>query len=113
MFVKLPMVDNTFRNWSGRSHATVNAQIPPELDPHVARISGSLVIASEYLLVTNGSASSIRNRDYASPSESYSKLRLLCPSRVPGFKKIATQTGISFAAIKLSKTSGTRHPPFV
>src|ERR1043166_6209200 len=82
------MVESTLRNWSGRSHATVNAQIPPELDPQIARVSGSPVIATEYRFVTNGMTSPIRNLAYASPNESYSKLRLLWASRVPGFKKM-------------------------
>lgn len=33
MAVKLPMKLTTFRNASGRSHATVNAQMPPEEFP--------------------------------------------------------------------------------
>src|SRR5436190_21310424 len=100
------MVESTFRNWSGRSQATVNAQIPPELEPQIARISGSAVIASEYLFVTKGMTSLIKNLAYASPRESYSKLRLLWFPRIPGFRKIAIVTGISFVAIRLSNTTG-------
>ena len=91
----------------------MNAQIPPELEPQLARISGSPVIASEYLFVTNGMASLSKNLAYASPNESYSKLRLLCSARIPGFKKMAIVTGISLAAIRLSNTTGTRQLPFV
>ena len=35
MFVKLPIVLTTLRNWSGRCQATVNAQIAPELAPEM------------------------------------------------------------------------------
>jgi hypothetical protein len=42
MFVKLPIVLSTLWNWSGRSHATVNAAIAPELAPPIAWSSGSL-----------------------------------------------------------------------
>src|ERR1043166_333873 len=113
MLVKLPIVESTLRNWSGRSQATVKAQIPPELEPQVARRSGSAVMASEYLFVTKGMASFSKNLAYASPNESYSKPRLLTSARVPGFKKMATVTGISRQAIRLSNTTGTRQLPFV
>ena len=33
MFVKLPTMLSTLRKWSGRSHATVNAAMAPELAP--------------------------------------------------------------------------------
>ena len=34
------VVDSTLRNASGCSQATVNEQMPPELAPQIARISG-------------------------------------------------------------------------
>ena len=68
MFVKLPMLDRTFRNISGRSHATVNAQIPPELEPQIARISGSAV--KLYSWAKSGRISSQMNRAYCAPIES-------------------------------------------
>jgi len=40
MLVKLPMWLMTLRNWSGRSHATVNAAMPPELAPQTPRFDG-------------------------------------------------------------------------
>ena len=39
--VKLPIPLTTFPNTSGRSHAAVNAQLPPELPPTNARPAGS------------------------------------------------------------------------
>ncbi len=70
MFVKLPMWLTTLRKESGLSQATVNAQMPPELAPTIARPSGSLVRL--YLWPISGRSSSIRKRAYSSPSESYS-----------------------------------------
>ena len=40
MLVKLPIVLMTLRNWSGRCHATVNAQMAPELAPAIAAVVG-------------------------------------------------------------------------
>ena len=127
MAVKLPMWLTTLRNWSGRSHATVNAQIPPLLIPQIARPSGSSVIL--YSLPTSGRISSSRNRAYWSLSVSYSKLRLVGltpqPCRffpsvstgffdgsLPGLMKTPIVTGISPLWIRLSKTIGTRQSPF-
>jgi hypothetical protein len=73
MLVKLPMWLTTLPNDSGRSHATVNAAIAPELLPEMARPAGSEVRLSPF--VASGSSSSRRKRAFASPSESYSKLR--------------------------------------
>ena len=75
MFVKLPTWLSTLRKASGRCQATVNAQMPPEEMPQIARHSGSSV--SLYFLPTSGRISSSRNRAYWSLSVSYSKLRLL------------------------------------
>jgi len=47
MLVKLPICESTLRNWSGRSQATVKAQMPPELMPAMPRISGSSLIRTE------------------------------------------------------------------
>src|SRR3954471_24607366 len=74
MLVNDPMLVNTLRNWSGRSHATVNAQMPPELAPAIIRPSG--LAESLYCFATSGRISSSRNLAYVSPSESYSTLRL-------------------------------------
>jgi hypothetical protein len=60
MLVKLPMWLNTLWKASGRSHATVNAQMPPELAPAIARWSGSVVRL--YFLPTSGSSSSMTKR---------------------------------------------------
>ena len=60
MLVKLPAQESTLRNWSGRSQATVKAQIPPEDMPAMARLSGSE--RSLTVLPTSGSTSSIRKR---------------------------------------------------
>ena len=76
MFVKLPTWLSTLRKWSGRSHATVNAQMPPELMPQIARRLG-IAASGCTSSPTSGRISSIRKRAYWSPSESYSKLRLL------------------------------------
>src|SRR5438067_3131826 len=101
MLVKLPTQLNTFENWSGFSHATVNAQMPPELEPEIARSLGSF----ERLRVfpTSGRISSRRNRAYWSERVSYSKLRFdpgFAPSfsggNVPGLMKIPIAIGISF-----------------
>ena len=43
MFVKLPTWLSTLRKASGRCQATVNAQMPPEEMPQIARHSGSSV----------------------------------------------------------------------
>ena len=59
MFVKLPMWLRTLRKASGRSQATVNEQMPPELAPPIARASGSFVRL--YRAATSGRSSSIRN----------------------------------------------------
>ena len=40
MFVKLPVQEITLLNSFGRSHATVNAQMPPLLWPAIARPAG-------------------------------------------------------------------------
>ena len=41
MFVKLPIHESTLLNSSGRSQATVKAQIPPLLAPAIARLAAS------------------------------------------------------------------------
>jgi hypothetical protein len=127
MFVNDPMWLTTFRNWSGRSHAAVNAQMPPLLIPQIARCSGSSL--SLYCLPTSGRISSSRNRAYWSLSVSYSKLRFVGlrfhPSRrfpsagggffcgsFPGLMKIPIVTGISPRWIRLSNTTGVRNSPF-
>src|SRR4051794_26201149 len=73
MFVKLPTCESTFENRSGRSHAAVNAQMPPELIPQIARPEASL--RSFTLFPTSGRISFSRKLAYWLESESYSKLR--------------------------------------
>ena len=73
MFVKLPTQVSTLRNSSGRSQATVQAQMPPLLIPAIARPSASW--RSLNVFSTSGRISSSRNRAYWSESVSYSKLR--------------------------------------
>ena len=41
MLVKLPQWLTTLPKASGRSQATVKAQMPPELIPQIARLAGS------------------------------------------------------------------------
>ena len=60
MLVKLPTHDSTLRNSSGRSQATVQAQMPPLLIPAMARLSGSW--RSFTVFSTSGRISSSRNR---------------------------------------------------
>ena len=60
MFVKLPMWLITLPKLSGRSHATVKAQMPPLLAPAIARIAGSLERFSS--ASTRGRTSSCRKR---------------------------------------------------
>ena len=54
------MNESTRRNASGRFQAAVNAQMPPEEDPPIARRFGSGLIADVF--ATSGSSSSIRKR---------------------------------------------------
>jgi hypothetical protein len=114
--VYVPIVLNTRRNASGRSQATVKAQIAPELAPPIAQSFGS--VETLYFRRTSGSTSSRRKRAYRSPMLSYSKLRLnrgsapgFAAGTTPGLRKTPIVTGISPAAIRLSKTTGTRHAP--
>ncbi len=74
MLVKLPTWLSTLLNRSGRSQATVKAQMPPELMPQIARPAAS--VRSLYCLPTSGRISFSRKRAYWSESVSYSKLRL-------------------------------------
>src|SRR5229473_371925 len=113
---KLPMKQRTRRNESGRLKATVNAAMPPELEPLIARSLGSE--DRLYCLPTSGRISSSRKRAYRVPSESYSNARLkrgCCVSDqalfTPGLMKTPIVTGISPEAIKLSKTTGTLQEP--
>ena len=62
MLVKLPIVLSTLENRSGRSHATVNEQIPPELAPQIARPAGSDRNFATF--ATSGRISFSRNRAY-------------------------------------------------
>ena len=62
MFVKLPMLLNTLPNWSGCSHAAVNAQMPPDDPPQIARLAGSLRNVTFASFCASGSNSSRRNR---------------------------------------------------
>jgi len=78
--------------------------MPPELDPQIARISGSPVIASEYLFVTNGMASLIKNFAYASPSDRIQTSDYSDRAH-PRIQKMAIVTGISLPR------SGYRTPP--
>ena len=73
MLVKLPIHDRTLPNWSGRSQATVKAQMPPLLTPAMARPAGSW--RSVTVFSTSGRISSSRKRAYVSESVSYSTLR--------------------------------------
>src|SRR4051812_45156620 len=86
MFVKLPTYEKTLWNESGRNHATLNAQMPPDDPPAIARPSGSSVIFSSYRFFTSGSTSSIRNFEYLSLTVSYSTLRFeyFCRGFAPG-----------------------------
>ena len=61
MLVKLPTVVKHLWKTSGRSQQTVNAQMPPELEPAMQRPSGSFVRL--YFLPTSGRISSIRKRE--------------------------------------------------
>src|SRR5688572_25233729 len=101
MFVKLPTCDSTFENRSGRSHAAVKAQIPPELMPQMARPAAS--DRSFTVFPTSGRISFSRNLAYWSERVSYSKLRLdrafplgSAGGNAPGLMKTPTVTGISF-----------------
>ncbi len=62
MFVKLPIHESTLLNSFGRSHATVNAQMPPLLAPEIARLAASW--RSFTVFSTSGRISSSRNRAY-------------------------------------------------
>ena len=62
MFVKLPIHDMTRLNSSGRSQATVNAQMPPLLAPPMARLPASC--RSFTVFSTSGRISSSRKRAY-------------------------------------------------
>jgi hypothetical protein len=75
-----------------------------------------------YNFSTSGKISSSRNRTYWSLNVSYSKLRFSAVDRAsrpsgnsvrlyPGSMNTPMVTGISFAAIRLSKTIGTRKSP--
>src|SRR6478735_12406249 len=81
IFVKEPMVEKIFRNWSGFSHATVNAQMPPDDEPAMARPFGSSVIFT--ILRTSGRISSRRKREYVSDMVSYSADRFFGPAGRP------------------------------
>ena len=107
MLVNEPTHESTFENSSGRSQATVKAQIPPLLIPATARPAGSWRSLRFCVFSTSGRISSRRNRAYWSESVSYSKLRFDRPlSNVPGCTNTPTVTGISFFAIRLSNTVG-------
>src|SRR5438270_13890704 len=101
MFVKLPMVLSTLENMSGRSHAAVNEQIPPELAPQIARPAAS--DRNFTPLATSARISCSRNLAYWLESVSYSKLRLLRQSfsslpgvgNLPGLTNTPTVGGIS------------------
>ncbi len=60
MFVNEPIVEYTFRNWSGRCHAALNAQMPPLLLPQMPRPYGSSVMTT--CCRASGKISSSRNR---------------------------------------------------
>src|SRR5690349_2581413 len=105
MLVKLPTWLSTFENRSGRSHAAVNAQIPPELIPQIARPAAS--DRNFTVFPTSGRISFSRKLAYWLESVSYSKLRFdrpllagLAGGNVPGFTKMPTVTGISFLWIR-------------
>ena len=104
MFVKLPIVLITLRNWSGRCQATVKAQIAPELAPEIARSGRRDVVPSS-------APASIRRRSAWNtgrrarcilrggwwcrrPSR---RPRLLLVGRWPGLMKTPIVTGISRA----------------
>src|SRR5262245_54048898 len=112
MLVKLPTWLSTLLNRSGRSQATVNAQMPPLLMPQMARPAASL--RRLYDLATSGSISFSRKRAYWSDRVSYSKLRLargfsflLVAGTTPGLMKMPMVTGISFLWIRLSNANDT------
>ncbi len=116
MFVKLPTWLSTLLNRSGRSHAAVKAQMPPELMPPIARPAASG--RRLYFFATSGKISFSRKRTYWSDSVSYSKLRLLralppcSPGIFPGLMKMPMVTGISPLWMRLSNTVGVRKAPF-
>jgi hypothetical protein len=56
----VPIQDSTLRNCSGRSQATVNAQMAPEDSPAMARLPGSL--RNFAVFSTSGRISSITKR---------------------------------------------------
>lgn len=101
MLVKLPTWLRTLPNMSGRSQATTKAQMPPLLMPPIPREAGSL--RKGMVLLISGMISLSKKRAYWSETVSYSKLRLLrgfalgrVAGTVPGLRKIAAMTGISF-----------------
>src|SRR4051812_34376163 len=118
MLVKLPTDESTFENRSGRSHAAVNAQMPPELAPQIARPAGSARNFTDF--ATSGRISCSRNRAYWSEGVSYSKLRFVRQSfsslpgvgNLPGLTNTPTVTGMWVLWIRLSNTTGTRDWPF-
>ena len=107
MLVKLPTQESTLRNTSGRSQATVKAQMPPLLMP-ADRAARRRRGAGCTVFSTSGRISSSRNRAYWSESVSYSKLRFGAglSAKTPGLMKMPIVTGISPLAIRLSKTVG-------
>src|SRR5262245_47163230 len=118
LFVKLPTWDNTLLKRSGRSEAAVNAQMPPELLPQMARPAASVRSFTDF--ATSGRISDSRKRAYWSEGVSYSKLRLVRQSfsslpgvgNLPGLTNTPTVTGISLALMRLSNTTGARNEPF-
>src|SRR6266496_2258243 len=73
--VTLPTLLSTLRNSLGRSQATVNAAIAPELEPPMPWRSGSCEML--YCLYTTGNNSSTMTRAYLSSSVLYSVGRLV------------------------------------
>ena len=93
----------TLLNDAGRSHATVNEQMPPLDDPQIARISGSC--ESGHFFSTSGKISSSKNRAYRSPSASYSKLRLYRASAFAFAAGITLLTGVPEVIISCVKAA--------
>ena len=85
------------------------AQMPPLLIPAMALPAGSRRSLTFIAFSVSGRISPRRNRAYWSERVSYSKLRFDRPlSNTPGLMKTPTVIGISFLAIRLSKTVGTK-----